>query len=133
MKRSLKPLQTQQNRALKICLRAPKTAHTDEIHRLTQCGKLEDGRNAHLLNFMYVRKADQVRDTPAQRNTRLFDAPVLNVVKTNKSAGDRSVFVKGAQAWNVLPAGVRNLPSHHTFQEYQKKMVINKIRAQPAP
>ena len=79
----------------------------------------------HLLNYMYTRKTKQARVNISQKYTRLLDAPVLDTIRVVRTAADRSIYVKGALAWNQLPAGVRNMQSYAAFKFYQKRMVKN--------
>ena len=52
----LDKLQRMQNRALRICLRAPPLTPIRTLHVQTGVPLLEDRRRAHRLNFIYKRK-----------------------------------------------------------------------------
>ena len=59
----------------------------------------------------------------AEGKTRLFDAIVLNEAKIKRTSAERSVYCKGARAWNSLPPTERNLPCHELFKHHQKRNV----------
>ena len=56
--------------------------------------------------------------------TRIFDAVVFDNVTQHKTAVERSVYCKGAQALNELPSGVRNIHTYDLFKTYQKHEVL---------
>ena len=119
-------LQKQQNRALCICLHKDKRCKTNPLHVESKVALLEDRRHAHLLNFMYKRKEAQAHRHNQSGRTRLFDATVLNTEHRVKAAVERSVYVNGANAWNSLPAGIRNFQTHGQFKLYQKHELCKK-------
>ena len=62
------------------------------------------------------------------RNTRLFEGAVLNTVVAKRKAAERSIYIKGAAAWNALPASIRNLPSYQIFKYHQKSWLRETLR-----
>ena len=56
------------------------------------------------------------------RQTRLHDAPVFNTYKPNNEKAKANVLYRGAIAWNMLPANVRNL-NFIDFKTLQKEIV----------
>ena len=122
--RTLKKLQKQQNRALRICLRKDKCSKTNLLHIETGIPLLKDRRHMHLLNYMYKRKGKQDHQNSMSGRTRLFDAVVFDNVTPHKTAVERSVYCKGAQAWNELPSGVHNIQTYDLFKTYQKHEVL---------
>ena len=121
-------LQRMQNRALRICLRAPPLTPIRTLHVQTGVPLLEDRRRAHLLNFMYKRKNNINYLANQGRNTRLFEGAVLNTVVAKRKAAERSIYIKGAAAWNALPASIRNLPSYQIFKYHQKSWLRETLR-----
>ena len=85
----------------------------------------------HLLNYMYKRKGKQNHQNSMSGRTRLFDAVVFDNVTPHKTAVERSVYCKGAHAWNKLPAGVRNLQTYDMFKNYQKHELLKITKALP--
>ena len=122
-KRTLKKLQKQQNRALRICLRLCSHAEVNVLHKMAEIELLSDRRNSHLLNFMYKQKESPQHINNAEGKTRLFDAEVLNEARIIRTSVERSVYCKGARAWNSLPPTERNLPCHKAFKHHQKDNV----------
>ena len=129
--RSLKKLQKQQNRALRICLHKDKRSNTNQLHIETGIPLLKDRRHMHLLNYMYKRKGKQNHQNSMSGRTRLFDAVVFDNVTPHKTAVERSVYCKGAHAWNKLPAGVQNLQTYDMFKNYQKHELLKITKALP--
>ena len=125
---SLDKLQRMQNRALRICLRAPPLTPIRTLHVQTGVPLLENRRRAHLLNFMYKRKNNINYLANQGRNTRLFEGAVLNTVVAKRKAAERSIYIKGAAAWNALPASIRNLPSYQIFKYHQKSWLRETLR-----
>ena len=117
-----------QTRALRICLRAPPLTPIRTLHVQTGAPLLEDRRREHLLNFMYKRKNNINYLANQGRNTRLFEGAVLNTVVAKRKAAERSIYIKGAAAWNALPASIRNLPSYQIFKYHQKCWLIDTLR-----
>ena len=64
-------------------------------------------------------------------HTRLFDAVVFDNVTPNKMAVERSVYCKGALAWNELPPGVRNMQTYDFFITHQKNEVLIMTKTLP--
>ena len=89
---------------------------------------LEDRRRAHLLNYMYKGKNNINYLANQGRNTRLFEGAVLNTVVAKRKAAERSIYIKGAAAWNALPASIRNLPSYQIFKYHQKSWLRETLR-----
>ena len=85
---------------------------------------LSDKRNSHLLNFMYKRKESPQYINNGEGKTRLFDAVKLNEARIIHTSVERSVYCKGARAWNSLTPTERNLPCHEAFKHHQKRNVI---------
>ena len=54
---------------------------------------------------------------------RLFDAIVLNEARILRTSVERSVYCKGARAWNSLPPTERNLPCQKAFKHHQRRNV----------
>ena len=75
---------------------------------------------------MYKRKETQVHRHSQSGRTRIFDATVLNTEHRVRAAAERSAYVKGAKAWNDLPAGIRNFQTHGQFKMYQKHELCKK-------
>ena len=114
--RTLHKLQKQQNRA-KI--------ETNPLHVDSCVPLLSDRRSYHLCNFMYMHKESQCHKSSSSGRTRLFDAVVMNEPKVSAQTA-RSVYVKGAKAWNKLPSGIRNVQTRTQFKQYQKHEMTKK-------
>ena len=54
--KALSKLQSIQNRALRICISAPRRTSTNNTHNIAQMPELKHRRTAHLRNFMFKRK-----------------------------------------------------------------------------
>ena len=81
----------------------------------------------HLLNYMYKGAGKPEYLSTRACSTRQYDAPVLKEVASRSKEGDRSVFQKGAKAWNILPAEVRKLPSYKSFKRHQKNWLLSTV------
>ena len=105
--------------------------NTNQLHIETGIPLLKDRHHMHLLNYMYKRKGKQNHQNSMSGRTRLFDAVVFDNVTPHKTAVERSVYCKGAHAWNKLPAGVRNLQTYDMFKNYQKHELLKITKALP--
>ena len=131
--RTLKKLQKQQNRALPICLRKDKRSKTNLLHIETGIPLLKDRRHIHFLNYMYKHKGKQDHQNSMSGHARLFDAVVFDNVTPHKTAVERSVYCKEAQAWNELPSGVRNIQTYDLFKTYQKHEALKMFMTKTLP
>ena len=97
---------------------------TKDIERipftLMKKSPLKNRRHTHLLNLMYKRKETQVHTNSSSGRTQLFDAVVRDTEHQVKTTVQRSVYVKGALAWNSLPAGIRNRMPIMNFKSHKK-------------
>ena len=116
-----------QNRGLRICLRAPPRTEVRELHVRSKVPYLVRRREAHLLNFMYKRKNHIHYQVARPRNTRLFEAVIVNDVRANKKAVERSVYCKGARAWNALPASIRNIQTYDAFKANRRAWLLQSL------
>ena len=91
---TLNKLQKQQNRALRICLRLGSCTKVNVLHKMVKIELLSDGRNSHLLNFMYKRKESPQYIYNTEGKTRLFDAIGLNKSRIIRTSVERSVYCK---------------------------------------
>ena len=128
--KSLDKLQKMQNRALRICLKAPLLTSVKSLHLVANVPLLVNRRQAHLLNFMYKRKSNTNYLANKGRNTRLFEGTVLNSILARNKTAKRSTYIKGAIAWNMLPARVRNIPTYEAFKNHQKEWLKGTINEQ---
>ena len=87
--------------------------------------KMEDRRNAHLLNFMCKRSKNpkylDIRDLLLCR----FDGPMLLVPDYTKSSSQLHINYKGAMSWNNLPVEMRLIQTYTQFKNMQKKLMQN--------
>ena len=67
---------------------------------------------------MYKRKESPQYINNAEGKMRLFDAVVLNEARIICTSVERSVYCKGARAWNSLPPTEKNLPCHEAFNPF---------------
>ena len=128
--KSLDKLQQMQNRALRICLKAPLLTSVKSLHLVANVPLLVNRRQAHLLNFMYKRKSNTNYLANKGRNTRLFEGTVLNSILARNKTAKRSTYIKGAIAWNMLPARVRSIPTYEAFKNHQKEWLKGTINEQ---
>ena len=120
-------LQIDQNRCLKICLRLNRLTHTDFVHCEAKTPMLSDRRSAHLLNYMYIRSRDPDYIDMRQIGTRAHTGPMVNVLRSNCAAFDRSVGYQGAVCWNLLPPTRRKSETLSIFKYNTKKALKAKI------
>ena len=112
----LEKLQRAQNRYLQICLLANNKTNTDYIHSITNTPLLKFIRKVHLRNYMYTNLGKDWLLDVKPVNTRLRDAPLFNVKKSNTTAYDRSVQHNGANEWNCcLSTEIRNVDHYSLF------------------
>ena len=72
---------------------------------------------------MYKRKESPQYIYNTEGKTRLFDAIVLNKSRIIRTSVERSVYCKGARAWNSQPPTERNVPCHGAYKHHQKRNV----------
>ena len=124
---SLQRLQYDQNRALKIALNLPWLTNTDFVHAKAKLPKLDDRRNTHLENYMYTRAQSNVYLDKRSLPTRVYQGPVLKVLRANGAPYARSVEYHGAVSWNSLPPGRRNVESKQIFKKQSKINLKNLV------
>ena len=117
------PLQVDQNRCLKICLRQNRLAHTDFIHNEAKLPLLSSRRYIHLLNYMYLRSRDPSYMDARDILTRAHTGPLIKVTRSNGAPYERSVEYHGAVCWNALPPPRRNALTITIFKA-QSKMAL---------
>ena len=116
----LDKLQTLQNKCLKICLGHNRRFSTDQVHKQSDIPFLSDRRNAHTLNFMYLRKSNRALLNTREIRTRAHDAPLFMVTVPRCEAFKRSVAYFGPGKWNDLAPNVCNRDSYVSFKYKQK-------------
>ena len=121
----LSKLQRLQNRALKTCLGRDRVIDAERAHRQAVVPFLQDRREAHVLNFMYMRKIKKpgllnVREI----RTRAHDAPLFEVKIPRCEAFKRSVQYAGSVLWNGTAPQIRNIQNYLQFKEVQKKTML---------
>ena len=80
---TIRQLQTDQNRCLKICLRLDRRTNTDYVHAKANCPKLVDRHEIHLLNYMYTRSRDPTCIYHRALCTRAYEGPLVKVLRAN--------------------------------------------------
>ena len=110
------PLQIDQNRCLKICLRQNRLAHTDFIQNEAKLPLLSSRRYMHLLNYMYMGSRDPFYVDEKNILTRAHTGPLVKVTRSNGVPYERSVEYQGAVCWNALPPPRRNAINITTFK-----------------
>ena len=118
--KTLDKLQKLQNRALRICLAQDGRSNVNDLHNTCNINKLEQRRDAHLLNFVYKRAHDEAYTQIGNRELRRFEAPVLKEVRSNNKSFEKSVLFQGAVIWNRQPVEDRNIATHKLFKRTQK-------------
>ena len=120
---NLNDLQLLQNKCLRLCTRSPLDINIIHLHNIAKVNLLYDRRNTHLLNLMYQRKdiVDYLdnRALPTRQHLSInFKVPF-----TDKSTVQKSVLIRGANAWNSLPNNIREIPSLKEFKKYTKSLL----------
>ena len=121
----LQRLQYNQNRALKIALGLPWLTNTHFVHAKAKMPKLVDRRNVHLENYMYSRAQNESYLDKRLLPTRVYQGPVLKVLRANGAPYAKSVEYHGAVCWNSLPPGRRNVESKLLFKNQSKQILKN--------
>ena len=98
---------------------------TERAHIEAGVPFLRDRREAHVLNFMYMRKTKRpgllnVREI----RTRAHDAPLFEIKVPRCEAFKRSVQYAGSLKWNNCTTQMRNIQSYSQFKEVQKKSML---------
>ena len=90
--KSIDKLQKLQNRALRICLARDGRSNVNDLHNKCNIDKLRQGREVHLLNFVYksAHSLDYLQNR--NRNIRRFDAPIMREIKSNNRSFEKSVL-----------------------------------------
>ena len=124
---SLETLRKVQNRALRTCLKANLQTPRVELLNRANLPLLAFRRTVHLRNYMYKRSKNKKYLATPKANTRLHQAPVFVVPKSDTKTLDRSILVKGGQEWNNLDAEIRNLETYSSFRWAQRKWLNSMI------
>ena len=114
-------LQTLQNKCLRICLGKNRRFSTNACHKLAEVPFLNDRREAHVNNFMYVRKNNKSLLNNREIRTGAHDAPLFKVVTPICEAFKRSIGYFGSSGWNKLPVATRKIDSFSAFKNNKKK------------
>ena len=122
---SLGKLQKLQNRGLRICLNAEPRMSVMHLHNKSGINLLEHRRYSHLLILAYKRQLNPKYTRIPPRQTRLFEASVLDSITAKNRALDRSVYNKCATAWNSLSTDKRNIPTLERFKANQKRYLLS--------
>ena len=126
--KDLDKLQKLQNKCLRICLGQERRFSTEVAHGLTKVPFLKNRRSAHVLNFMYKRKANVRLMNVREIRTRAHDAPLFEVEIPRCEAFKRSVGYFGSVEWNNLTPDVRNTGSYLAFKNIQKKNMLDQLQ-----
>ena len=108
LNKDIDKLQKLQNKCLKICKGKERRFSNDAIHKLLKVPMLKDRREAHLLNFMYLRKNKVYLLNNREIRTRAHDAPLFKTKIPRCEAYKRSIGYRGSTKWNGLPPDIRN-------------------------
>ena len=105
--------------------------NTDKAHKITSTPFLNDRREEHVSNFMYIRKNRTDLMNNREIRTRAHDAPLFNVKTPRCEAFKRSIGYFGAVAWNELSPETRNIDTFALFKHSQKQKAIQPLKAIP--
>ena len=124
-KKQLNKLDHLQKRAIKICLKMGQNIPEEMLLRDAKVAKLDNRREAHLLNYMYKKK-DCIELLDIKKiNTRARAAPLFKTIIPKCEKYKHSVFYHGAIKWNSLPVKIRNISTYNSFKLLQKKNMLN--------
>ena len=127
LSKDISKLQKMQNKCLKICMGKERRFSSDAIHKLSNVPFLTDRREAHVLNFMYVRKSRVHLLNNREIRTRAHDAPLFETSIPRCEAYRRSVGYLGATKWNNLPPGIRNTATYLAFKNLQRERMLRPL------
>ena len=82
-------------------------------------------RTCHLRNYMYKRSQKGVYLVRPNVNTRIHQAPVFDIPKSDTKILDRSILLKGGSAWNSLTTQIRKTPTYDKFKSIQKTWLLS--------
>ena len=125
LNKDISKLQKLQNKCLKICMGKERRFGNEAIHKLANVPFLKDRREAHVLNFMYIRKKNVRLLNNREIRTRAHDAPLFNVSIPRCEAYKRSIGYFGSVSWNNLRPDICNTVSYLAFKHIQK---LNMLR-----
>ena len=121
----LNDIQILQNKCLRLCTSSLYDINTNYLHTISNSNKLSEKRDTYLLNLMYNRKSNveylDIRELP----TRQHRSTTFKVLFTDKTTVQKSILIRGANAWNVLPIEAKELPSEKEFKRYTKSLLHN--------
>ena len=110
---------------IKICLKMGQNIPEEMLLRDAKVAKLDNRREAHLLNYMYKKK-DCIELLDIKKiNTRARAAPLFKTIIPKCEKYKHSVFYHGAINWNSLPVKIRNISTYNSFKLLQKKNILN--------
>ena len=125
--KDMEKLQRLQNKRLKVCMGKERRFSTELLHKRTNVPFLKDRREAHILNFMYIRKKKTQLLNNREIRTRAHNAPLYEVTVPRCEAFKRSVGYFGAVKWNDLPSATRNIDTFLKFKDLQKVNMLNPL------
>ena len=127
LNKDIDKLQKLQNKCLNIFMGRERRFNNDAIHKLANVPFLKDRREAHVLNFMYIRKKDVHLLNCREIRTRAHDAPLFNITIPRCEAFKRSVGYFGALSWNELTPKIRNTDTLLAFKQIQKLKMLSPL------
>ncbi len=138
-KTSLRPLQIQQNRILKILFHRDWFTDTDVLHTNLNILKIKDIFKLQLVQFIYRQQRNQlpkVFDKYFTKNSELHrygtrQLKKLHVCKTKKKKiGEKTVRYYGALQFNLLPENVLCCKTSKSFRKKTKQHFISLYKTQ---
>ena len=117
-------LQILQNKCLRTCLSKDRRFSKSGSHKLVDTAFLKDRREAHVNNFMYVRRGNKSLLNNRESRTRAHDAPLFDVVVPKCEAFKRSIMYFGSLSWNCLPVATLNIDNYPAFRNTQKQTML---------
>ena len=127
LNKDISKLQKVQNKCLKVCMGKERRFSNEIVHKLASVPFLEDRREAHVLNFMYIRKSRVQLLNNREIRTMAHDAPLFDTRVPRCEAYRRSVGYFGATKWNNLPPVIRNTATYLAFKKLQKERMLRPL------
>ena len=108
---------------LKLCLNLNPRYNNLETHKLANLNFLEDRRNVHVLNFMYLKLRSPMYKDNRIINTRKYDAPMLKIPPYTKTKSQNAAWYRGVSEWNKLDPDTRAIETYQEFTLMQKNLM----------
>lgn len=131
-KHIIKPIETQQKKAIRLISNSPYNAHTASLYKKHNILTIADLHQLHVSKFMYHLNENSLPNVLAQlftpnheihpHNTRHRNHPHFEARRT--AMANHDIIHKGPKIWNNIHPKIKNATSVHSFTRQIKQTLI---------